>query len=388
MHENELLFALLRAEVCGTPVDKQIIQTLSPQLMQKLYTLADRHDLAHIASQALGKLGLLKEDAISQKFKDKAMQAMYRYVQMEHGYGQACKVLEEASIPFIPLKGAVLRAHYPQPWMRTSCDIDILVKEETLDAAASLLTQKLGYRNRGKSDHDVLLSSESGVHLELHYDTIQERYAVNGCRDVLAEVWQDARRKEAGSHHYCMSDAMFYFYHIAHMAKHFEVGGCGVRSFLDLWIMNHRMEFDGAAREALLHDGGLLKFAQAAEKLSEAWFSGEKMDAMTGQVSDYILRAGLYGDEENRAALGQARMGGRLRYVLLRRVFMPYDYLKAEYPVLEKHKWLTPVYQVVRWLRVLRGKDVRRRVAELKTTAAVSESQTASAAALLKYLDL
>ena len=67
---------------------------------------------------------------------------------------------------------------------------------------------------------------------------------------------------------------------------------------------------------------------------------------------------------------------------------MPYDYLKAEYPVLEKHKWLTPVYQVVRWLRVLRGKDVRRRVAELKTNAAVSGSQTASAAALLKYLGL
>ena len=388
MHENELLFALLRAEVCGMPADRKIIQILSPQLMEKLYTLADRHDLAHIVSQALSSLGALKQDEVSVRLKDRAMQAMRRYVQMTHAYGQICKVLEEAEIPFIPLKGAVLREFYPQPWMRTSCDVDILVKEEHLDRAVCALTQQLGYCNRGRSDHDVLLSTESGVHLELHYDTIQERYAVNGCRDVLAEVWQDARQKEDGSYHYCMSDAMFYFYHIAHMAKHFEVGGCGVRSFLDLWIMNHAMAHDRKARETYLLEGGLLKFAQAAEKLSETWFSGEEMDAMTGQVSDYILRAGVYGDEENRAALGQARMGGRLRYVLLRRVFMPYDYLKAEYPVLEKHKWLMPIYQVVRWLRVLRGKDVRRRVAELKTNAFVSESRTASAAALLEYLGL
>ena len=388
MHENELLFALLRAEVCGVPADGQIIQTLSPQLMEKLYILAVRHDLAHIATQALSKLGLLKEDAISQKFKDKAMQAMRRYVLMTHAYGQICKVLEEAAIPFIPLKGAVLREAYPQPWMRTSCDVDILVREEHLDRAVCALTQQLGYCNKGRSDHDVLLSSGNGVYLELHYDTIQERYAANGCRDILAEVWQNAKPKENGSFHYCMSDAMFYFYHVAHMAKHFEVGGCGVRSFLDLWIMNHAMVHDRKARETYLQEGGLLKFAQAAERLSEAWFSGAEMDVMTGQVSDYILRAGVYGDEANRAALGQARMGGRLRYVLLRRVFMPYDYLKAEYPVLEKHRWLMPVYQVVRWLRVLWGKDVRRRVAELKTNAAVSESQTASAAALLKYLGL
>ena len=39
------------------------------------------------------------------------------------------------------------------------------------------------------------------------------------------------------------------------MAKHFENGGCGVRPFIDLWILNHRRPFDRAKRESLLRDG-------------------------------------------------------------------------------------------------------------------------------------
>ena len=33
---------------------------------------------------------------------------------------RGCAVLEEAKIPYIPLKGTVLRDYYPEAWMRTS----------------------------------------------------------------------------------------------------------------------------------------------------------------------------------------------------------------------------------------------------------------------------
>ncbi|MBO4954226.1 MAG: nucleotidyltransferase family protein, partial [Clostridia bacterium] len=36
-------------------------------------------------------------------------------------------------IDFMPLKGAVIRQYYPEPWMRTSCDIDIHVKKDRLE---------------------------------------------------------------------------------------------------------------------------------------------------------------------------------------------------------------------------------------------------------------
>lgn len=385
--ESELLFAMLRSVICGEGMDNCIKAACTPELLQEVYTLAARHDLAHLVGQAVSKMDL-PESQILTKLKQTAFRAVYRQVQLNYEYENICRVLQEAQIPFIPLKGTVLRGYYPEPWMRTSCDVDILVKEEMLDAAAALLVDKLGYRSGSKTDHDISLYCPSGAHIELHYDTIQERYAVNGCRDVLAQIWEDAKPTEPGSYRYCLSDEMFYFYHIAHMVKHFEVGGCGVRAYLDIWIMGHRMEHDQQKREELLREGGLLKFAQAAQALSEAWFSGAPYDEMTRAISDFILRASLYGNNENRAAIGQAKMGGKVKYVLLRRVFMPYDFLKAEYPILVKHKWLTPVYQVVRWIRMLCSGGLKRTVRELQANAQVKEAGVYSAADILKHLGL
>ncbi|MBR7146523.1 MAG: nucleotidyltransferase family protein, partial [Oscillospiraceae bacterium] len=212
--------------------------------------------------------------------------------------------------------------------------------------------------------------------------------SANDSRDVLSCVWEDAREKTPGSFQRCMSDEMFYFHHMAHMAKHFETGGCGIRPFLDVWILTHRKAHDRKKREELLRKGGLLTFAQAVEQTAEVWFSGVGADAVTKQIGDYILRAGIYGNRENRAAIGQAKMGGKLRYVLLRRVFMPYEYLKAEYPVLEKHRWLFPFYQFVRWGRMLFGGGLSRTAKELKANAGSSDEMFANAAELLERLGL
>ena len=386
MTSAELFFHLLRSEICGAELDKSIAPMCTEQMLQDVYAHARLHDLTHIAGQALSKLELPASETLT-KLKSSALQAVYRYVRINHALLQACQVLEEEKIPFIPLKGSVLRDYYPEPWMRTSCDIDILVKEEMLEPAAQALSKKLGYKAGPVTDHDMTLTA-SGVYLELHYDTIQERYEVNGCRSVLAGIWEDAREKAPGSCQLQLSDEMFYFYHMAHMVKHFEVGGCGVRAYLDIWIMNHRMEFDRKKRQKLLETGGLLKFAKASEEVAEYWFSNAPADDMTLAISKYILKASLYGDNENRAALGQARMGGKVKYLLLRRVFMPYDYLKAEYPILKKHKWLTPVYQVVRWLRMLFSGRLGTTLRELKANAVLKETQEYSAADIVKYLDI
>jgi hypothetical protein len=388
MGAEELLLALVSEQICQRDIDGVVPQSLSPEELEALYNLAKKQDLAHIAGHALAAHGVLGQDPISEKLRKHSVLAVYRHAQMNYELTRICQTLEQNQIHYIPLKGSVLRAYYPEPWMRTSCDIDILVREEVLDTAIRVLTERLGYTSHPKSDHDVSLFSSGGVHLELHFDTIQERYETNNCRQVLAGIWEDATPKSEGSFHYCMSDPMFYFYHMAHMAKHFEVGGCGIRPFLDIWILNNRVAHDRQKREQLLEAGGLLKFARAAEKLSAVWFSGGEADSVTRLLHDYILRAGLYGDNENRAAMGQAKRGGKFRYLITQRVFMPYDYLKAEYPILKKHKWLTPAYQVVRWLRMLFSGHARRTLRELKSNMTVAKEDTASAETLLKELGL
>lgn len=387
MTEQLVFFRLARIAVCGEQATEELKNACTVQMLEKVYTLAARHDLAHLVGQGASKLGLPDSEAL-QKCTQSAMHAFMRYMQQQRAYQDVCKALEKAGIPYIPLKGAVLREAYPEGWMRTSCDVDVLVKEEMLDTAVALLNKELGYTSKGKSDHDVSMTSPEGAHLELHYDTIQERYEVGSCREILGRIWEDAKPVQPGSCHMVLSDEMFYFYHMAHMAKHFAVGGCGVRTFLDIWIMQNRMEHDPERRNELLKAGGLLKFARGMEQVTAYWFSDEQPSQMTEQVSDYILRASLYGDNANRAALGQAKMGGKMKYLLLRRVFMPYDYLKAEYPILQKHKWLTPIYQPVRWVRMLKDGRLKSTAAEWKANSANDAESTDSAKKILDHLGL
>lgn len=385
MNAEGILLALVGAAVCGASVAEEVKTACTPEMLDAVCALADRHDLTHLVGQAASKLGLPESDALARS-KKRAMQAFMRYTQQNYAYEQTCNALEEAKIPFIPLKGSVLRRFYPEPWLRTSCDMDILVRPEDLEQASGLLQQKLGYRYEGKTAHDYCLRAPGGVCLELHYCVIED-FVSKSAERILSGIWEDARPVENKTCQLALSDPLFYYYHMAHMAKHFVNGGCGIRSFLDVWILNHRMDCDKSAREALLEQGQLLTFARAAEKLSRIWFSGESPEALTEHMQRYIFDGGTYGTAENRVSIHQSKQGGRLKYALSR-IFLPYDILKHYYPVLQKHRLLTPVYQVVRWCKLLFCGGVKRSVRELQINAAVSRDAEMTAGKLLQYLEL
>lgn len=373
MTTEQLLFALLRESVCGVPLTETEIAALTPEALEAVFSLADSHDLAHLAGHVLKKHKLLGKDPVSSQFDRQTMGAMYRFMQQREEYGLILKALETAKIPHLPLKGAILRDHYPQPWMRTSCDIDILVRKQDLDTAIDALEARLQYTRGKLEDHCISLFSPGGTHLELHYDTIGEKYEAGNCRDVLARIWEEALPTSPDSVRYTMSDAMFYFYHIAHMAKHFTIGGCGIRPFLDLWILNHSVPHDAVARQALLREGGLDTFCTAMENLTEVWFSGREPDSLSLQAGNFLLSGGTYGTVDNFTAVGCSKAGSAGRY-WLRRIFMPYQELSASYPVLLRHKWLMPFCQIVRWLRILLSGGIRRARAELMATPSAEKS--------------
>lgn len=385
MEAEKVLFALLRAAVCGCSVDGDIKAACTPEILDAVCTLADKHDLAHLVGQGASKLSL-PESAALQKCKEKAMQALYRYVQLNYEYESICKTLEEAEIPFIPLKGSVLRAFYPQEWMRTSCDIDVLVKEDTLDSAVQTLQEKRSYRPEGKSGHDISLFSASGVHLELHFVIIEDE-RLPDTQKVLCRYWEDSTPVEGKVFQRQVSDEMFYFYHIVHMAKHMENGGCGIRPFLDIWVLNNRVPHQVDARNKFLEEGGMLTFAGAAESLSEVWFSGRAETPESRCFGRFILDGGVYGNLENRVALRQTKRGSKGKY-LLSRIFVSYNILKLYFPILEKHKWLMPFYQVARWFKLLFGGRLGNSVREVKTNAALSPEQIRTTQDMLEYLGL
>lgn len=251
----------------------------------------------------------------------------------------------------------------------------------------SYLTEHLGYSYESQSSHDVSLFSKNRNHIELHYDILGDN-VIDSVEPVLKKIWDVAQKNSNRQYQYKLPDEMFYFYHIAHMAKHFvKTGGCGVRPFLDIWVLNHRVSFDREKREKLLSDGGLSVFAKQAELLSEVWFGNAEHTEITKQMEGYILRGGVYGTTTNRVAVQQQKQGGKLEYALSK-IFIPYDVIKFHYPILQKHKWLTPIMEARRWGKLIFCGHLKRTVKELKYNSAISEDAAAETRALLKNVGL
>ena len=368
----QILFALLRSAIRGTPLTEEERKSFAPDLLKDLLQLSSAHDVAHLLVLGLKQNGLIPQE--QSQIENYIFKAVYRCERTRHEYDTLCAALEKAQIPFLPLKGSVIRRYYPEPWMRTSCDIDVLVRSEDLDRAVSYLVQEERYVEKERATHDVSLFSQTGIHVELHFDLVEEGRA-NDAIDVLRSVWDTVSLGENSAYRYEMTDAFFYFYHVAHMAKHFENGGCGIRPFLDLWIMDHEKAADVSARDALLSQAKLLKFANVSRSLSEVWFSGKEADETALSMQDFLLHGGVYGSTDNRVALQQKKKGGRLGYILSR-VFIPYAKLKRYYPILEKHRWLTPVMQVRRWFMLLKPGVARMAKQEIAVNGKLSKTRS------------
>lgn len=374
---------LIASEVCGRPLD---LPPLPEETAAGLYRLSAAHDMAHLTGSALLHRGLLPTGRIRDAFEKQIMLAVYRCETQSGELSRLRDTLHAASVPFLPLKGAVLRTLYPEPWMRTSCDIDILVPEEQAADTARLLSEQLDYTVGARSTHDIGLTAPCGVHLELHFTLLEEGRIVSAA-PLLTAVWDYASPLE-GTCEYVLNDGMFCLYHMAHMAKHVLNGGCGVRPFLDLWLLEHRVSFDAAARDTLLAQAGLTAFAAQARHLSEVWFGGAAHNDITRDMERYLLTGGVYGSAENLINMQQLRQGGRARYVLSR-VWMPYGSLCCKYPSLEGRPALTPLYQLRRWGQLLLSSaDTKRSLHELQLAASTTEDSLARALDLLDRLGL
>ena len=356
---SKVMFALLRSAVCGVLLSNEEISLYSPDILPAITSLAQKHDVMHLIVFALKKNRLLDES--NKNLESKMLTAVYWCEKLKYELTKLCAALEQSEIPFIPLKGSVLRQYYPEPWMRTSCDIDVLVHEEDLQRVVSYLSDNLGYRRESQNSHDISMFTQGGVHIEVHYKLV-ENSSVNSAETVLKRIWSVAVKRDGCNYQYEMPDEMFYFYHIAHMAKHFvSTGGCGIRPFLDLWVLNHRIDFDREKRDKLLSDGGLSVFAKQAELLSEVWFGNTMHTEITRQMEEYILRGG---DTERR----------------------PIEWWYSSKN--QKHKWLTPIMEVRRWGKLIFCGHLKRTVNELKYNSAISEDAATKAQALLKNVGL
>lgn len=366
---TKISFDIIRAYLSNTEYKKK----LTEEEISDAFALLQKHDLGHIAGIVLQKT-YDNEMLVQTQYM-----AALRYEKLNYEFERVCNVFEKHEIPYIPLKGAVIRKWYPKPWHRTSVDIDILVSESYLDKASDALIKDLEYtRNALIGDHDLQMYSPNGVHLELHFDL---------CREGIRTAEAIETATPVTGHQYSMLPEMFVLYHIAHMAKHFKRGGCGVKPLLDIVFINRNLKYNKEQLDKLLEKNGLKKFADSMFELSEILFGDKETNDFYDRLSKYIIDAGVYGTLQNGVLVGHAMKNGRTRYIL-GRIFLKRDSLKYIYPKIEKYPWLLPVYEVARGINLMKPDRIYRAKKEFEINRKVSRAQQNFVADLLSSLEL
>ena len=352
----DLLFLLVGFEVFGNPIKSKDIEKydFSPEALENLLSISKAHDIAHLIASALRKLGKLGNDEISKELNRHQISAVIRNERITLDQKKISDALEGAGIDFLPLKGSVIREYYPEPFMRTSGDIDIFVDYERLEDIKRVFSDELGFKEGDGWINEKSFFSNYNTHIEVHFFIEKDESSEIPEKKVLYDAWSHAEIKEGKKHEKALPWEYFYLYHIVHMAKHFKGGGCGIKPYIDLFILNNRIGVDKKKSDELLRKYSLLDFSKCSDSLAEAWFSDGIHNDVTLKMQRYIISGGVYGSITNKVAVKRTK-NGRFGYILSL-IFLPYSRFRYKYPIVIKYKFLYPFVQVYHWIKlVFRG---------------------------------
>lgn len=151
------------------------------------------------------------------------------------------KLLEEAGIPVLVLKGCGVAELYPVPELRKSGDVDILIPGDCVEAAAGIL-EKRGFpvKEDQHANHHLAFASKAGIDLELHTmlaEPFQDGRINRGMEELLPHCFAEKVYREClgirlplPAEHYQALQLLL------HMLQHFLRAGFGLKLLCD-WVV-------------------------------------------------------------------------------------------------------------------------------------------------------
>ena len=297
-----------------------------------------------------------------------------------------CSFCRDKGIRFALLKGAVLKHLYPEPIMRSSCDIDILVDRNRID---EIITEfcGLGFDYHEDEDSDeakhAKLTKESVV-IELHRSLCFDG-AFGGHYDELFSVFESTDGIE-----YTLCPEELYTYTLVHASNHFIKGVNTLRTLCDLYLIQKEyLDMDRQKLDILLKATGIADFEKAMTKLVKAVFEGTENDEELEIVLDYVLTNPLRADSQL-AELQKEKVRGKTNFsrklmLLFRRVLPSYEFICRRYPGAKRSKLLYPYYVAKRIFDAGKQGNIKQ---QLDAMGRVSDSEMDALAYVWKFSGL
>ena len=317
----------------------------------KFYRICKFHKIQSMVCPGIQKLPKEQQppEEILKKFQEAESMEIARDAVQAFSQEELLEAFEKEGISVLPLKGILMKRFYPVTSMRMMADLDILYETGKGKEVEAVLTDLGYYCDHRDSHHDVFFRKPF-MNIEMHHCMIGEDSLLDA---YYEDIWKRARQEEGKSHIYRLSWEDFYIFMIAHMAKHFQGGGCGIRSIVDMWLFSDRMkeslDWDYVRKE--LEKIKLAQFERCMCDLVSVWFEEKAETEFYAQLTELLMQSGIYGTITNYniqhvAEVDKRVWKGQIK-VWMEAIFLPYKAMKMQYPYLEKY----PVFLPAAWIQ-------------------------------------
>lgn len=287
------------------------------------------------------------EDIVSYMKRVNAMDVR-RGILQEHIVDTLRNGLEEKKIDHMFFKGAVTKERYPDPYLRSMGDIDLLYRAEQHNLLQKTMNQ-LGFVMKAAGRVHDIYTSHGDIIVEAHRQLTSPHSPYHSFCEAIRDR---AEKKSAREYEYAMTKEDEFLFNFIHLASHFKKGGVGIRFIIDIWIYK-RLNLDWDYVNEKLASLNLLQFYHLIELLSEKWFGTEIIeDDLVSEIERYVFSGGVFGNPEHRNHFALRK--GKMKY-LFRVCFPNYAGMKSMFPWL-KCRILLPLAWMVRFFESVRGR--------------------------------
>lgn len=347
--ESEYLIALLKAAIKNTAIPD------APDGIdwKKFVSLSKKQQVYSIIAVIMDRLPLPDEQAAEIKLYNQ--NELLRIISMKSEQELIESELEERGIKFMLLKGSLLRKYYPQQKMRQMSDVDILYDGEKKSELFEIM-RSMDYSVLSCSENSDDFTKKPFYTFEFHRDLF---FKGHDFYFDFSDVWSRAEQSSENSCKYYMKKEDLYLHSIAHMYKHYVLGGFGVRFLADTYLMlkSEADSLDMNYIRAKLNSFDLVHFEELIREISLILFDGGELSDEQMNFLNKSLEFGIYGDSNEGVKIyfdEYVKKNGGKGTILgfyLSKLFPSAEFMKRSFPILEKRPYLMPAYYIFRLIQ-------------------------------------